>query len=210
MNAKELYVRTIQDLKERCESLDRYDLLRASALMRQLLFDDEPLIHAANREAKMKIRFTIVPWTEPHVIVNESEIDISQNALRRMLANDAWVWSPIDPIPGLIPGIPIPTVTVKVDDFMKAICLRRGPTRITVRQVIKFCANVKGGVHRGDPDPAEAQTELQEMDKFIRVGGIEASLNVLPSIQRVLLAGLQPLTDVVIKEIEKGIAAGGI
>lgn len=182
MNAKELYLRTIRDLEQKSRSRDRYELLRSSALMRQLIFDDVPLIHAANREIRLKFRFTLTPLVE-----------------LPLLFPGGWFAQDIRP------GGPLswwPSKTVKLDEFMATNCLRCMSVRITIRQVIKFCANVKGGVHHGTPDITEAQIELGELDEAMKIGAVEASLNALPSIQSVLLAGLQPLTDEISKEFD--------
>ena len=52
---EESFVNALNDLREKVKSNDRYQLIKASGILRLLLLD--PLIHEVNRKHKIKIKF---------------------------------------------------------------------------------------------------------------------------------------------------------
>ncbi len=61
---KYLYLRKVDDVRQRVAADDHYDIIMASAILRHLLFDDLPLIHRANSDLRLKLTFAIF---EPRV-----------------------------------------------------------------------------------------------------------------------------------------------
>lgn len=59
---EESFLNTLNDLREKADSNDRYQLIKASGLLRLLLLD--PLIHEANQKHKIKFKFhlTLKPY----------------------------------------------------------------------------------------------------------------------------------------------------
>jgi len=171
----QLFIDTLSDLEDRVKSPAPYTILGISALVRKLLLDGMPLVDQANRSRRLKIRFHI-------------------GLLR-----------------GFPPGIPEPvfysiqdgfdpdtappgtgTTSVSKDGFLAATVLKVRGKPLSVRDLISFEANVKGGVHAGKPRD-EADLVLQEMGKLFEIGGYRASLRQLQAIGRVTLKGLEEL-----------------
>jgi hypothetical protein len=114
------------------QEASEYDLLRAAALLRELLLDDSPLVHQVNRTTKIPLRFRLrVRTPDP--------------------GNAFEIWLGLDPNAEV--DEPIREVGVKALLGTSLVFL---PTaRLTIGQVVTLAANVRGGVHRGKAkDPA--------------------------------------------------------
>jgi hypothetical protein len=84
------------------------------------------------------------------------------------------------------------TIEVNLEGFLKAPCLRLEGKTATVRDLIKACANVKGGVHLGRARTSEEDLVL-DWDRAFRVIGEEPSLVAIAGVCRVGLSGIEPL-----------------
>ena len=60
---EQLFIRTIEDLEKRIIDNDPYEILGASALIRKLFLDDNPLVNQVNRKYKIKLQFDVCPPT---------------------------------------------------------------------------------------------------------------------------------------------------
>jgi len=59
MNTDKLFIKTVEDICEIIDEPNEYGLLRSSLLLRQLLLDENRLVHIVNRNRKLKISVTI-------------------------------------------------------------------------------------------------------------------------------------------------------
>src|SRR5262245_20723045 len=57
MTPEQLFVRAYDDLDEKSGSKDEYILLRAAAVLRQLLLEEHPLVHKVNRSERLQLKF---------------------------------------------------------------------------------------------------------------------------------------------------------
>ena len=169
-----LFLETLNDLVGRISSGTRYDLLRASALVRQLLTDSGSLISAVNRRYRLKLSFETLGDAAPP------------------LQPDAW-WR--NPDPSGFPGAQ--TEVRNLDQFLAFRCLGKGDYAAKVVHVISAAANVKGGVHLGRPDSPEDEIVLAWDDAFT-IGGEHPSLQALKGIAVVTLVGLRPLAAAIL------------
>ena len=179
MVESELFLHTVADLREKLLAKDQYSILRSAALMRQLVLDGKPLIHLANRVHKIRLEFVVSPM-EPRNPPLESGM--------------LWWGNDIYPYP-FMSGQHL-WRTVNLDGLLATDCVRSETQDFTVKDVLKFCANVSGGVHLGQPTDA-LERELAAIDDVGNIAGLSVSLSALPGIGKVLLAGLQPLIDAV-------------
>jgi len=68
MNEELLFVRTLDDLHGSINSNDEYEVLRASALIRQLFLDgSNSLVDRVNRKYRHKLEFEVVEQTPPNI-----------------------------------------------------------------------------------------------------------------------------------------------
>jgi hypothetical protein len=174
-----LFLQTLDDLSRRVDAQDPYEILGASALIRKLLLDSEPLIDQVNRQHRLKLRFRVgLPRGLPPGLP------------------EPVVWTKQD---GLDPEAGVPGTTVQEmtrDQFLATPVLKVRGRQYTVREVILFEANIMGGVHAGSAKEEQEQV-LQQLNEMFTLGGYRASLRQLKAIGKVILYGLQPLYDAV-------------
>jgi len=60
-----LFLSTCADLEKKSHMSDGYEVLRSSGLLRQLLLDHPPLVHAVNKIHQVEIRFRITENPPP-------------------------------------------------------------------------------------------------------------------------------------------------
>lgn len=177
MDSTYLFCRTYDDLSSRITSQDPYEVLRASALIRKLFIDDNPLVDQVNRLHKIKLSFEI------------GEIDTPYH--REVMKDKPLFWSlqdGLDPSTKLVTG---GTATLNRDKFFSTVVLIANGKEYTIRELIKFEANVMGGVHAG-----QVKTDQEKALASIAglyMGNARATLRQLLAVSRVILTALSPL-----------------
>lgn len=172
--AERLFLGVVVDIDSKVADGSRYNIIKAAGLLRQLFLDPTPLIHFVNRTFRLKLEFECI----------ESCSDL-------LVSPDA-DWQ--NPDPSFFPG----AATTKVDlsGFMKVPCLSEGDRTASVVDVIRVCANAKGGIHFGQAKSTEEDLIL-DWDKWMILEGKEPSLVTIAGICRVALIGLQPLVQAI-------------
>ena len=168
-----LFLSTVVDIDHKVHEGSQYSLIRAAGLLRQLFLDAMPLVHVVNRPYRQKIEFETIDYRQQH--------PISPDAHKVEL--DSYFF----------PGAK--TIKIDLEDFLKAPCFRIGDITATVRDLIRACANVKGGVHLGKAKTSEENIVL-DWDRTFRLLGEEPSLKAIAGVCRVALRGLEPLIRV--------------
>lgn len=181
MNTDELFIRTLKDLKAKIESNDPYEILMASALLRKLLIDGNPLMDQANKKFKLNINF----------IVNNRQSPLITKGLAFWSIQDGF-----DPETS-VPHLSNP-LTVGKDEMLKRVVLIINGATITVLDLIKFLSHVQGAVHSGNPKVTKEEI-LKEAEETLTVGGMPAGIRTICAIGRVVLKGLDPLNQKVNK-----------
>ena len=170
MDLAALLARTVEDLEQRLGGdVDDYAMLRASALLRQLLLDRYPLAFKAAKQIRHKIRFDVsaVGVTAPTV---------SEPVMR---------FSNVNAFDG-------PTVTLNKDEFLARKIVSVGGEDYSVREVIRVVAHVHGGVHYFDPE-TEREERLMTADSFITVNDMAILHNAVQGIGVSVVEALRPL-----------------
>ena len=130
-----LFVWNINELQQILANPTPENLFAASGRLRQLLLDEQPLLHQANRNVREKISFvvTVHPALPDHL-------------------NRGLVFSQV--ADGLSPKMAPPHLSTKalnLDNFLKEPVMEINGQKLTVRDVIKYVANYAGYVHKGTP-----------------------------------------------------------
>lgn len=248
-NSEALYIATLEDIKNRIDRNNKYDVIKASGLLRLLLLDGMPLIHQINRKYRVTIRFSIVDYSSfpilefsdepqaPPVIfwqnvdasqvntelewteLNASEIEdieahllqlFEQDAARRLpISFKAWLHEDTNTLEIISTpanyyavlkrqGKEVKTKQVDLQSFLKVNSLIVRDSAYSIRDIIKYCAHYKGGVHLVEPTD-EIYREMLDLDELIEIGGLDFSLAALKGICNIVLKGIEPLTECVIK-----------
>lgn len=175
-----LFCRTVEDINRAIETPDSYEVLRASALLRQLLIDGNRLVDIVNREARKKIQFEIADsWNTPYT--------------KMVLEHGASFLAVLD---GLSPErmiLKAPLKRLNRDQFLSHRVVFTQGAFVTVRDIIDHCSNVIGGVHIGAPR-TESQKQLSDL-QGIEVGGASISIRQLLPILLVVRKALEPLSE---------------
>lgn len=176
MYHKVLFIRTIDDLHRSINSNDEYEVLRASALIRQLFLDgDKSLVDRISRNYRHKLEFEVVEHTPPNIP------GLNFN-----------IWAVVD---GIDPRATPPhflRVKKKRDGFFSMIVAIVDGHEYSVREIVKFVANVMGGVHSGSLRD-EKETNLEQLKELRFFSNISIALLFIKSIGRIILESLKPL-----------------
>ena len=181
MEPTRLFLETLRDLQSKVAAGDDYSMLRASALLRQLLLDGTPLIHRVNRDIHVKIRFPVCGRAYREAVLNHKPIFYS--ALSGIHTSGALSHS---------------CEMISLDAFLGTVVLVLSGQILTVHDLISISANVLGGVHKGDPEDVKAQA-VSAFSQHFRVAGGSLTAAQLKPVVLVAIDGLQPLAAALTK-----------
>jgi hypothetical protein len=169
-----LFLCTVIDLDQKVTAGDRYSVIRASGLLRQLLLDETPLVHAVNRQYRLELSFQTVDFSQPLPVEAQAH------------------WQALDPEP--FPGARTQSCSLK--QFLGAPCLAWNGRNARVSDLIRACANAKGGIHFGRTKIADEKIVL-DWDQAINLLGEEPSIRAISAVCRVSLRGLSGLLSAI-------------
>jgi hypothetical protein len=173
MHEDELFLRTLSDLAGKMTSADKYEWLRSSLLVRQLLIDGGTLVDQVNRRHGLKLTFAVPDASglvDEHVLVYVASDDLGA----------------------------CPTRSVNRDGFFSTRLIYVNRQWFTVRDIVTTVANVLGGVHKGKPKDSD-QELLSELNAALQVMGAGAAVQQMRRIGRIALQGLTPLAEAVVR-----------
>jgi len=182
-NAEFSFLGTCDDIRNKLIRGRRYDIIRASGLLRHLFMDGERLMDAANQRFRLKIDF----------YCGDDDSSTWQDALAAMKElPTSFSWWP--PSVGMNRQ---DAKRVKLDGFLKTpVMYKGGEVALKVSDIIQTCAHVYGGVHSGTPKNNQDKLILA-LDEEITIGGGEPSIGAIYSICIVALDGLTPLVNAI-------------
>ncbi|MBL0273297.1 MAG: hypothetical protein IPQ06_09540 [Chitinophagaceae bacterium] len=167
---EELFLKTIDDLRNKVASDDDYNLVRAAGLCRHLLTDSgKPLVKILDRKYGVKIEFTVA----------------SLSMVGLQMANLSMVWTTISPNHLSDP------VKVGLKDFLAIQFLRIENHIYSVKDVIRAASHCMGGIHSGVPKD-EKEKALHDIEPRV-VGGHKTTHHAITSICNVVISAMEPL-----------------
>jgi len=179
---EELFIRNIDKLKEFLANPTEENLFESSRMLRQLLADEQPLLHQANRNKRQKISFTIYDSGLQHPSAKE----------RTGFAKDITFWAPLDGFSPRLGRPGRPTVTLNLDYFLKQPVAVIEDQMPTVLDVIKYLANYAGAIHKGTPDTPQTIT-LEAVAKELKFANTPSVIRMLLGVVDVVVEACEPL-----------------
>ncbi|GAB3046895.1 hypothetical protein GCM10027214_06070 [Stenotrophomonas tumulicola] len=177
MSEEDLFLsHTIYDLQQRNISGKRYDMIRAAGLIRQLLLDNEPLIHKVNKKYSAKIVFKVIA----------AQLEQLPTANVRAMAISPRNWAKAK------------TEDLRLDQFLKKTVATYGECRISVHTAILTCAHVMGGVHYGKPT-SDNENATIELDKQLRNKDSTLIIEIMRDISSIVIDALAPLHSKIVE-----------
>lgn len=175
MDLERLLIRSLDDLHRSINSKDEYEVLRAAAIIRQLFLDgDKSLFVKVNRKYRRKLAFEVVDQKPPNVLgVPQPEI-----------------WCAIDTLDPRKVSRRYPRITKNRKQFFQTVVAIVGGHEYTIRDLVKFVANVMGGVHAGEPQDAKEEV-LAKLGELYLFSNLSVPLLYVRSIGRIILESLR-------------------
>jgi hypothetical protein len=179
MEIGELFLATLNELENYLAVGDDYSMLRASALLRQMLMDGSPLIHQVNRVYRLQISFPVCGFK-----YRETALSMAPD-----------FYSAIGGIHSS-GSLSHQMQFSRTDDFLNTKVVKLGAELLSVGDLISISANVLGGVHAGQPR-TEKEEALASFDRRVRFGSQSLNAAQMRPIILVALDGLKTLRDTV-------------
>jgi len=176
MNPDALFLYRCQQIETLIDGAEtELDLLDIAAKLRQLLFDQHSLVDAVNKSGKT-IKFVVGSFILP--------MPPPRHGIMALMS-------------GLDPRSPIPSPekVLTRQQFGAYVPLYLNGHPVTVKDIIRYAANVAGGVHF---DPNNSRDEYQAQKLFwpgTKLGGASPGGAHLRPIGRVALRGLSPVIE---------------
>ncbi len=177
----ELFVRRFDDLADGLRARDDYERLKVAAGLRQMLLDESPLVHQANRSRRLKLRFR-VNKTRDH-----SHLPVQPDVLFHAHGLDPTVFQVLEG-----------TRELKLEEFLGHPLVETPQGAISIADLIRYGANKAGGVHL-DPARDESDARLEAAFGRMAAFGVHAIAIALQTITRITLAALKPLRDAIVR-----------
>ncbi len=176
------FLSTIVDIQNKIESNADYDMIRAAGLLRQIFLDGSNSL-LSKIKGQASVHFTITDNTDPLPL--EPKLTISSLFPHNYKA--------------------VKKRDVNIDEFLCEPCYISEDKIITVKDIIKACANGKGGIHHGEIKSGKRMEEekfVLEFDNETTVLGKEPSILQLRDICDISMIALAPLIQGIIKKYE--------
>lgn len=189
MDAEYLFVEAFEDLERRLQERTLYAAVRSAAILRQMFVDQHTLVAQAKKAYAIKLVFSVL---------HPRRVDFVALGLPR--PNIEFLGEQIE-------GTPEPMLRTNLnhDQFLGYTVTRVEDTPFSVRDLIAFLANARGGVHLGPPDDdqvllAELENEfpLRLLDPNSREEQVLPTVLTMRGITKVALDGLRPLYDAIV------------
>jgi hypothetical protein len=171
INHDELFIGTMRELRQRISSNNKYDYIKACGLLRLLLMDSgQSLFILANKNRNLELLF--------HVSDIKNGFGIGAEMEWRHLFSDG------------------KQLSLKISKFLKVPMLFYKGHCFDVADIIRYGANIQGGVHAGRPkiDPEKTYAKLEE----IREHFIDVDSASIHSICEVVIEALEPLESAIL------------
>lgn len=171
---EELFLLTLQDIRDKVRSGTDYELLRACGMYRHLICDSTSLLQIVNEKYNLPIKFIVADWGE----------------MRNWTIEVNWL-SPYPPSASLLTT---KTIALNVGKFRNHVILSLGSHRYNVEEIIRNVSVFMGGVHSDSPELHEVKKRaLVNIEKAVRDKKSPIIFYAIAAIGKIILKAVEPL-----------------
>jgi hypothetical protein len=181
---EELLINIYNDLRDKLDAGNKYNLIKASGLVRQLLMDGAPLVDQVNRDYKLKIVFR----TQKNRPKFGDFVDASGQKWETVIGVTL-----INPTHNDEEYISY----VKRDAFLNYPVINFAGLDFSVQEIIKICAHVYGGIHSGKIED-KRDYYLDWANKTLSYSdGLDCTVKSIGEITSIVIDAIKPLVDAI-------------
>lgn len=182
MDPDKLFLERCERIELLMESNEEIDVLDLSGVLRQLLFDQKSLVDTVNRN-KVSIKFRVSAWPE----LMQKLTALTGGKMPLFASHGNMLDPEVDPQNSKV-------VTLSRAEFGNYPVTFWGGKAVTIKDVIKYGANVAGSIHH-DPQPKPEYHVTQALSQKINMLGLPIALYHLKAISAITLRALAPLIE---------------
>lgn len=171
MQAEQLFLQQLEQMSVHLAGGKELDTLNLGGVLRQMICDEKPLLMFVNKN-RIPIRFKVVASNE--------------HGMPDFLKTAAFHF-----VTPYHHDMKVRIVDLDIQGFLAHPIIRLSGTPITVKALIRYAANVGGGVHY-DPKPKPEYRPIQSIEGLI-TGNLPISLKAIRDISIVFLEAVEPL-----------------
>lgn len=181
MNDEKLFIHTLNDLYKSINSNNEYEVLRVSGLIRQLFLDGgSSLFDRVNRNYRLKLNFEIAEYNSPKNFLPTPLISASFTELEPKEAPSHWVRKKLNR-----------------DKFFSYVIAEVEEHKYSIRELVKFAANIMGGIHSSDASE-DKDKSLEKLRGIYIFSNINIALLFIKAVGKNILETLIPLRNKVL------------
>ncbi len=149
---------TLGEIEEKLSSPDTYKLIRIAGLIRQLLFDQHSVLPIAQKEFGGKITFSVNAYT-----------------IEKMIENDIKIIGrpPTEAVAGHLDFMS-DQIELTSDKYGKLKVLYVNGKFFSIKDIIKYVANKRGGIHLDEKNLDSEQQILDSLSRRLHMQGVES------------------------------------
>lgn len=170
----------IDALREILNNQTPKNLLDASVILRRLLMDDGgPLLVKVSKSIDHKLIFRAnsgVSDAEDHGLLTKGSLFLWENPSCRVTSPDH-------------------LKSMGLDEFLKLKTHYVEGNYLTVNEIVKYCANVGGGVHQGIPKEKHNAKLIHETKEILSINGVPYPLWALVQLIEIIIDASIPIYD---------------
>lgn len=156
MDNYEFCIHTLEDIRTRLSSPSEYNYIAISSLVRKLLFDKNRVLSLAEKQTGKKFTFYV-------------KGDLLEEEYYRGFPSVKFLFA------GILSNYPEPK-ELSVDEYGSVRVLYASERCFTIKDIIKYVANKRGGVHLDENELDEHQKIIDSWSRSMGINGVENTL----------------------------------
>lgn len=180
---EQVFVWDVESLQAIAQNPNPRNLLAASAILRRLLMDmGEPLLNKVSRKVDIRPLFKVLSYQ------NDSGF---RNFYDKMPVKASLTHFYINPDTSIYPSAN--TMQIDLGRFLALEVFNTSGTHIKIKDLIKYCSDVGGGVHQGKPRNKNNAQLIHDTSADLLMNGHPYPLECLRNIVNMSIEAMLPI-----------------